>query len=275
MATPAASTSCRTSSCTATAPALPRKIPAGSMPDRRSRSRPPSADSTAKLRWIESTAAKRTATQNSPGAAFSSRAWSASKAKANSTSTTRANGATCWAPTRERSSMRRSLPATRAASCHKDGLPGPAPGHLDRAHREVLQPRRAVGGDQNGGAPGHRLENEGVDQAPAVLVEAGVGLVEEPQLGSAGHESGESDPAALPGRQPADGQVPQPARKSQPLHGRVGGGGAAPGRPHGETDVVGHAEVVIEAVGVPEHPHPAADGPAVAADVLAQHQRLS
>ena len=74
------------------AAALPRKMPAGSRPERRSASRPPSADSMAKARWMASRAQNSTATQNRPELARSRIPRSGSRATPNRTSTRRANG---------------------------------------------------------------------------------------------------------------------------------------------------------------------------------------
>src|SRR5438270_904989 len=60
-------------SSAAMAPALPKKMAAGSRPERRRLSRAPSAASTAKARWMASSAQKSTATQNSPAAALARR----------------------------------------------------------------------------------------------------------------------------------------------------------------------------------------------------------
>ena len=69
-----------------------------------------------------------------PGAAWRSVAWSGPMANARSTRTRKAKGTTCQSATRERASIRRSLPATSTASCHMDGSPG--------AGRFVSAPRR-------------------------------------------------------------------------------------------------------------------------------------
>ncbi len=74
--------------------------------------------STATLRCTASTDEKRIATQKSPGAAWTSGDWSGPRAKANSTSTITPNGAIWARATRERASMRRSLPPTSNASRH-------------------------------------------------------------------------------------------------------------------------------------------------------------
>src|ERR1019366_10321018 len=76
-----------------------------------------------------------TASQNSPGAALVKAPLSGSRARPKRTSTSTANGATWLVATRERSSMRRALPATSAASRHMDLLHGTGP---RRQHRRPL-----------------------------------------------------------------------------------------------------------------------------------------
>ena len=57
--------------------------------------------------------------------------------------------------------------------------------------------------------------HQAVDHVAGLGVEAGVGLVEQPQLGSAGHQHRDRRPAALAGRQPGHGHVAQPAVEAQ------------------------------------------------------------
>ena len=73
---------------------MPKKIAAGSSPDSRRRSRPPSANSTAKERCTADSDTNRTVTQNKPGLADSRIPRSGSRANANRMRTTNANGAT-------------------------------------------------------------------------------------------------------------------------------------------------------------------------------------
>ena len=138
--------------------------------------------------------------------------------------------------TRLRASMRRSLPATRAAALSTRHPPGWCRRRRGERRRQARSaaggvgsttppdsvtvrwaradaPLELVGREHHGGAGRHGLAHEAVEQVAAVGVEAGVGLVEQPQLGAAGDERGERGPPALAGRQPVDG-VPasRPAR---------------------------------------------------------------
>src|SRR3954451_20567077 len=185
-------------------------MPAGSRPLSRSPSRAPSADSMAKLRWIARRALNVTAIQNSPAAARVRRPRSGSRAKANSTSTSTANGAIWLAVTRERASMRRSLPATRTASLNNGrnlrgerlGLVDLAADDGELAAGDGAGPLELVGREDDGAAAGRRLPHEVVDQVAPGGVEPGVGFVEEPELRAAGDEDGQRGAAALPGREP-------------------------------------------------------------------------
>src|ERR1700722_11761812 len=138
---------------------------------------------------MASTVEKSRATQKMPGAACWSDAWSGPMAKASSTSTSSAKGTICHTPTRERASMRRSLPATRTASCNMRGLSvsrngrtrdllaggdggqagapaalllagDPAPTHGDDAVGQRDGELRLVRGKQHGRAVGNRLADE-------------------------------------------------------------------------------------------------------------------
>ena len=122
--TPTARTTSRAASCTKMAAALPRKMPAGSRPDRRRASRPPSADSIVKARWMASRLQNSTATQKRPALARVRIPRSGSRATPKRMSTRMAKGATCCVVTCERSSTRRSLPAISVASRNKEGLLG-------------------------------------------------------------------------------------------------------------------------------------------------------
>src|ERR1700685_2574538 len=94
---------------------------------------------------MASTVEKSRATQKMPGAACWSDDWSGPMAKASSTSTSTAKGTICHTPTRERASMRRSLPATSTASCNMGGL---------RRTRDGRTPNLVAGGDRGqAGAP--------------------------------------------------------------------------------------------------------------------------
>src|SRR4051794_7657474 len=168
------------------AAALPTKMPAGSSAARRKPSRASSSASTANDRCTASSEENSTASQNSPGAARSSTPRSGSRAKANSTSTRTANGAIWFVATRDRASIRRSLPATRAASRHTGGLlsdPDPPAGQRHDPAGEALRPLGLVRGEQDGRTVGRGLPHEPVEQVAPVGVEPGVGLVEQPEFG--------------------------------------------------------------------------------------------
>ncbi len=143
----------------------------------------------------------------------------------------------------------------------------PTSGHGHRPGGQALHRPRLVAGDQHGD-PRCRGLGDGLVQQPAGRrVEAGVGLVEQPELGPPGGQHGEGDPAALAGRQPSGRRLGQPADQSPALEGRLDPGHVTAGGPDGETDVLPHGQVVVEVGGVGEHAHPAAHGGAVAGRV--------
>ena len=98
--------------------------------------------------------------------------------------------------------------------------------------------------------------DEVVDQVAAGRVEAGVGLVEQPQLRAAGDEDREGGAAALPGRQPGDGDLARrPLRPSCSIASSAICGTSARGAGP-EAHVVGDGQVVVERCGVAEEPDP-------------------
>ena len=120
--------------------------------------------------------------------------------------------------------------------------------------------------------------DELVDDVAAALVDAGVGLVEQPQLGAAGDEAGQRHAPALAG-----GELGRPARRarrpSTPSRAMAAAASSrrAPAARAQKRDVVGHREVVVEAGGVAEEPDAAADGAALAGvgQVVAEHDGLA
>jgi hypothetical protein len=121
--------------------------------------------------------------------------------------------------------------------------------------------------------PGDEL----VDDVPAGLVDAGVGLVEQPQLGPSSDEAGERRPAPLPGRQAGDGDAGEAAVEPESGHGGIRVGRAGAGRLRPEPHVVGDGEVVVQARRVAEEPDAASNRAAIrgVGEVVAEHDRLA
>src|ERR1700722_13329783 len=211
---------------------------------------------------MASTVEKSRATQKMPGAACWSDAWSGPMAKASSTSTSNAKGTICHTPTRERASMRRSLPATRTASCNmrglrrtRDRLAGgdggqvgapptlllaghPAPAHGDDAVGQRNGELRLVRGQEHRGAVGHRLADELAEELARRRIEPGVWLGEQPERGAAGQGRGERDPAARAGRERAGGRGAQAAGEADTGQGRLGPFARQTEGAHGEANVL-------------------------------------
>ena len=124
--------------------------------------------------------------------------------------------------------------------------------------------------DERGGAGGDRFTDQGVDDVPPGGVEPGMGLVEEPELGTAGDKNGDGGPAPLPGREPADRDPGQAAGQAQPGEGRRGLFRRRARRASPEADVLRDREVVVQEGGVTEETHPPSNRPAVPPEVVAQ-----
>ena len=93
-------------------------------------------------------------------------------------------------------------------------------------------PVELVRGEQHRGPGGHGVAHERVDEVAAGLVERGVGLVEQPELGAPGDQHGQRGPPALAGRERGDRHVGQPTVEAEAGHGGVGVGrpGSRPAR---------------------------------------------
>ena len=102
-----------------------------------------------------------------------------------------------------------------------------------------------------------------------------MGLVEQPERGSANHHTGERDPAALTGGQPADGHVVEPERDPQPLHRRFDGRGIDTAGPRPEAEVLPNGEVVVERGVVAEQTDRTANGRSVGPQVVAEDFTLA
>src|SRR6185369_987756 len=110
-------------------------------------------------------------------------------------------GATWFNATRDRSSMRRSLPATRAASRHMERL-RVATGDDDLAIDQRRGTLQLVAGEEDRDPGPRRVPDEGVEEVAPDRVEPGVGFVEQPDAGVAHQEGGERGAAPLTGREP-------------------------------------------------------------------------
>ena len=215
-----------------------------------------------------------TATQNRPGVARSSTPRSASRAKPNSSRTSRANGATWFVVTRLRSSTRRSLPATsarvseaRAASpevCDRRSHGATGDGHGRSAPRAV-GPVELVAGDDDGGAGGGGVGDAGRRRRRGRPGRARRGA-RRAATAPGGGRRGRRATRAGAGRPRAGRRARSASRPSRPRRAMAASTSAAlgAGGPRPEADVVGDGEVVVEAGGVAEEPDPAAHGAALA-----------
>ena len=153
-----------------------------------------------------------------------------------------------------------------AADSARDGLRlsglDPAGIFLGKAAAIALE---LMAGNEHRGSGAGGVLDDGVHEVATALVEAGMGLVEEPQLGVAGHDHGDRGPAPLAGRQAADRHVGQAPVEAETGHRRVGVGHGPAAGPGPEADVVGHRQLVVQRRGVTQQPDPTAHGAPVAA----------
>ena len=120
------------------------------------------------------------------------------------------------------------------------------------------------------------VANQAVEKVPVFGVEAGVGLVEQPELGVAGHQGGQRHPAALTGGQGADRRGGQPARQTQPVEGRPDRlRPAAPAARTAKRTLSAARQIVVEGGGVTEQPDPPSHGSRIGHQVCAEHHGLA
>lgn len=150
-----------------------------------------------------------------------------------------------------------------------------AAGDRDRAGGQSSGTIELVGSEDDRRTGGDGLFDEAVDEIPTGRVEPGVGLVEEPELWAAGDEDSEGDPAPLSGAEAADGEAGQAPVEAEAGEGGSDGVRISPSGADREADVLGGGEVVVEEAGMADEPDPAADGPAVVAEVLAEDAGLA
>ena len=159
-------------------------------------------------------------------------------------------------------------------------LGGDQPGDPPARHRRILViwpattstvrvgqragPLELVTGDDDRRPRRRRLAEQGVELVAALGVEAGVRLVEQPQLGATGDEARQRGAAPLAGRQRADRDVGEPPGEPEPLDRRLDLVARGTDRRAPEPDVLGDGEIGVEAVGVPEQADPRADRVALA-----------
>ena len=136
-------------------------------------------------------------------------------------------------------------------------------------------PVELMGSEQDGGASGHGVLHERIDEVTTFLVEGGVGLVEQPELRSPGEQHGQRGSPPLPRRQPGHGHVGQTTVETEASHGGLHVGATGAAGPGPERDVVGHREVVVETAGVTQQAHPVPDGPRIGSQIDPEDRRLA
>jgi sortase A len=127
-----------------------------------------------------------------------------------------------------------------------------------------------AGNDHRGTGVGG-VAHDGVDVGPPSRVESGVRFVEQPELGAAGDETSQRRAALLSRRKLADTKVDEPSGKFEALDrcscfGRRGADELAP-----KGDVLGHREIEVQTVAVPEQAGMRSQLVAFGVQVEAQH----
>ena len=142
---------------------------------------------------------------------------------------------------------------------------------VDGARRQRAGTFELVAGNDDRRPRRRRLTEHGVELVTTLGVEAGVRLVEQPQLGATGDDARQGGAPPLAGRQRPHPNVGEPPGEPEPLEGGIdligrGTDGRAP-----EPDVLGHREIGVETVGVAEQADPRADRVALGRQVEPEH----
>ena len=122
---------------------------------------------------------------------------------------------------------------------------------------------------------GDGVTNQAVEKVPMFGIEAGVGLVQQPQFGVAGEQGGQRGPPALAGGQGADRRGGQPSRQAQPVEGgscRLYGPARSAYR---KAHIVCRGQIVIEGSRMPQQPDPPSYGARISHQICAQHHGLA
>ncbi len=131
-----------------------------------------------------------------------------------------------------------------------------------------------VAGNHHGGTSGRCIAKHGVDLVASSGVEAGVGLVEQPQFGAPGHQTSQGGTSALTGRQLLhrhSGQSIGEAHAHQRLR-NLGSGSTRSGPP--EADVLGNSEIGVQPVRMTEQTDTRPQLLALGTQIAAQHRAL-
>ena len=195
-------------------------------------------------------------------------------AKPNITITTAANGSTWLRATRLRHSTSRSRRAiSRAESNQLTVSPDTSTVPPTMSTTREASGIGAVGlvaGNEHGDAGRRGLTDDRVEVVATGGVEAGVRLVEQPQLGAADHEAGERGAPLLAGGQPPHRDIGQTTGQTETFERRHPLVLGCPDRRSPEGDVLRHGEVEVQPVAVAEHaderPEPVSLGGQVAAE---------
>lgn len=147
--------------------------------------------------------------------------------------------------------------------------------HLDHTRVDTGHAVVLVGGEHHGGPPITGLVDQRIDQVPAGFVQPRMGLVEEPELGPAGHHRRDRRPPPLAGRQPRRGQVAQATGEAQATERGITVRLVGTRGPTPEAHVLGHGQVVVESGVVTDEADPAPNVALLGAQVMAENPGLA
>jgi len=120
-----------------------------------------------------------------------------------------------------------------------------------------------------------RLTHKCINEIATLLIEPGMGLVEQPQFRPTSDQTGQRCTATLTGRQTANRHGSQATIQTEPDESLLHIGGVGTGGPPPEPHVVAHSEFVIEPGGMTEQADTMTHGPRVGHEIDAEHDRIS
>lgn len=128
-----------------------------------------------------------------------------------------------------------------------------------------------MGGHQNRRSGAAGFEKSSIEIVAARGVQAGMGFVEQPDLGATGHETGQCRTTPLPRGQTTRGHIGESTGEIETFQHRFGLGSLGADRGGPELDVLAYRELTVEPVGMSQQTHPGAHLLALGAYVETQH----
>ncbi len=124
-----------------------------------------------------------------------------------------------------------------------------------------------MGGEHHRRPVRHGFADQIAQEGAGGGVEAGVGLIEQPEGGPACDQCGQRHPSSLPGGEPAGRGAAEATHQAETIERRVAGRNREAEGAHGEADVLRRAELVVEGGGMAEEADVAAHGGVVGGEI--------